>query len=70
MVDLTEGETAFLETVRVTSHGGIAHVDYFALVLVDAEGEQLCGDSTRLSWKNPDKRVGVEDISQFYAETS
>ena len=70
MVDLTEGETAFLETVQVTSHSGIVHVDYFVLVLMDAQSEQLCADSTRLPRKNPDKRVGVEEISQVYAGTS
>jgi hypothetical protein len=40
MVDLTEGETAFLETVRATGRGGIAHVGYFTLVLMDAEVER------------------------------
>ena len=43
MVDMTEGKTSLLETVWATSCGRIAHVAYFALVLMDAEVEQLCG---------------------------
>jgi hypothetical protein len=72
IVDPTEGESAFLEAVRTTSHGrgGMAHVAQFALVLMDAEVGQLCYDCTNLPWKDPNKRVEAGEINQFDAGTS
>ena len=39
LVDPREGETAFLETIRATNRGGMAHAGYFAFALMDTEVE-------------------------------
>ena len=56
-----------------TSRGKIAHQLIPPIICAHLGGrkvEGLCWDSTRLPWKNPDKRVGAEEISQYYAGTS
>ena len=65
IVDLTAGDAVFLGTVQATSWGGMARVDYIALLLMDSEVEQLCWDCTKLPWKNLDERVEAEETSAF-----
>jgi len=65
IVDLTEGDAVFLGTIQATSWGGMAHVDYIALLLMDLEVEQLCWDCTKLPWKNLDEQVEAEETSAF-----
>jgi len=69
IVDLTEGEPIFLETVRAICRGGIAQGSIRAR-LDGRKIEQLCWDCTKLPWKNLDKRMGAKEISQSYAGTS
>ena len=65
IVDLTEGYPVFLGAAQATSRSGIAHVGSFALILMDAELEQHRWGCTELPWRDPEKRVGVEEINQF-----